>query len=949
MAGRNEDCPCGSRKKFKSCCLPKLRIANLQYRKNIDAICPDMPSAAKGWAALGLFHFYKKEYQNALISIKIALNLYNECAELWSTLGIILETLGEQVEAEVALKKSIAINPNLSVAWYNLGVLQEEMVNYTESIISLKKAIELNPRNFIALTSISHVATKVQNENALDYAKKATEYGPEYSPAWEALADIYVEKENYEEAIRNRRKAIEINPENPHCWYNLGRDLIHIKKPLEAIEAIKKTLGLDKDFENAWVLLGVAYEDLSDLKGAEEVFKQVLDRNPKNLDALGNLSGILFEQKKFKEALDLSEKARTINPQDPNLHLNCATILNHLEKYDEAEQVSKKAIEIDQNFTNAWVILAVSLQKKGDLDGSFKACQTALKLSSNSPDVLNDVGNVLGDLGKFNEAEETISRAIAINPLDYGYWNNLGFARIQAGDSKSKEEAFEDYKAARDAFEEAYRICPIRPDYVINIGLLSMRMGDFKKWKKFLFDGLALLDKNPPSAEELIIWTFSILHYLQDLPDLSFNELTPYFQKAFLSCIKFHKERMKNRTEYEMPSPLKMIIKWYGWQIAAIARNLKQQGIGTFPSEEFKELFKILFKSIEEYKEFSPDQALTCRTFWIFIQQILQLHQLNVTNARNQFARALQDFDYDLSHLALSDGPKHVFQELKDLLNNVNIILMKCDDADKFAQELEKVNEIVSRYIKACLDVEYPFPLLAIITKSTLEHELAFLRMRKTYLQMLPLESSLKKTPSMMLTLGNEIKPFRERILKGMLQSLPALEQDSAIRDHVKNQGRKILECYFRDHFGQFYLAMGITSQNKDFNTDIESPTKKGGESDIQISDKGCGEQVTISTKVWKRDFDKNPPIEQLLEDMGSLEHFGILIMINPGKNPILKKLIQELILNHPNIEKGTMKYESLPNSEQTILTATYNHQNQKKQVYFFIIDLLNMMKVEKS
>jgi tetratricopeptide (TPR) repeat protein len=156
--------------------------------------------------------------------------------------------------------------------------------------------------------------------------------------------------------------------------------------------------------------------------------------------------------------------------------------------YESAEKVIKEALDIDPNYSDAWRLLA-SIYHTGMYNFSLRsyeegiplgieAAQKAVKLDSNSGDnfitlaslqelswdfeesainsnkaieldpynaiIIGTVANMT--YGDIQKSVELLKRSIAIDPLVYVNYYNLGFAYYKLGEIEKAEEAFETFK-----------------------------------------------------------------------------------------------------------------------------------------------------------------------------------------------------------------------------------------------------------------------------------------------------------------------------------------------------------------------------------------------------------------------------------------------------------------------------------------------------------------------
>ncbi|HDL1261380.1 TPA: type IV pilus biogenesis/stability protein PilW [Mannheimia haemolytica] len=88
--------------------------------------------------------------------------------------------------------------------------------------------------------------------------------------------------------------------------------------------------------------------------------------------------------------------------------------LAYLEQNDfpKAKQNIDKALAHDEKDYLPYSVLAYYYQQTGDAENAEKAYQTALKLSQNRPDVLNNYGTFLCKQGQFQQAYQQFEQSV---------------------------------------------------------------------------------------------------------------------------------------------------------------------------------------------------------------------------------------------------------------------------------------------------------------------------------------------------------------------------------------------------------------------------------------------------------------------------------------------------------------------------------------------------------
>ena len=96
--------------------------------------------------------------------------------------------------------------------------------------------------------------------------------------------------------------------------------------------------------------------------------------------------------------------------------------LNDLIKYYQTKQydnAEKLAVSITKEFPKhpfTWKVLAAALKQNGRIDESLVASQKSVELNPQDAEAYYNLGIVMQDLGKLDEAEANYKKAIALKP-----------------------------------------------------------------------------------------------------------------------------------------------------------------------------------------------------------------------------------------------------------------------------------------------------------------------------------------------------------------------------------------------------------------------------------------------------------------------------------------------------------------------------------------------------
>jgi Flp pilus assembly protein TadD len=221
------------------------------------------------------------------------------------------------------------------------------------------------------------------------------------------LGSTYWQMGDVESAEREWREALKVAPQYSNTWSSLG--LVYLKKQQysEAIEYYRKAIEFDPDNPDAHLYLGVTYMDTHSLELAEPELRKAVSLFPSNSNAR-NALGKLY--------LDEGRSA-------------------------EAEEQFRQSVEIEPNIMG-YGRLGLIHWRGGDVKLAEQEWREALRLAPNDSSILNNLGLVCTNQGRYTEAVSFFRRAIELKPDDPSPHLNLGIAYGKTGQNASAETEF---------------------------------------------------------------------------------------------------------------------------------------------------------------------------------------------------------------------------------------------------------------------------------------------------------------------------------------------------------------------------------------------------------------------------------------------------------------------------------------------------------------------------
>ncbi len=248
-----------------------------------------------------------------------AINAMNE--------GVKAERNNNTAQAEAQMKQAVELDPTYGKAYYELGKLylkQGKLVDaekafrgatehmgeeknadysyqlgqvimqeadkpettaaareskYAEARAALEEAIKLNPGHHQAYYRIGKAHERLDEPVAADAAyRKAIEIRPDFSPAFVALGNMYIDYGHANVGQAVLETGTKVNEKDAHMWNGLGRAQLALNKPQDAVEAFTRAKVLDPSMIDVLYGLGKAYAELRQPKEAIENLQAFLQR-----------------------------------------------------------------------------------------------------------------------------------------------------------------------------------------------------------------------------------------------------------------------------------------------------------------------------------------------------------------------------------------------------------------------------------------------------------------------------------------------------------------------------------------------------------------------------------------------------------------------------------------------------------------------------------------------
>ena len=152
-----------------------------------------------------------KRFERAQKHFEAAIKKNPNLSEAHYNYAVMLAVQNKLQEARESFETALQINPFYADAHSNLGTVLERQEDRAQALFHYRKAVENNPNHRLAHFNLSRFAREQGNDRAtIEHLLKTVSVDDEKTPVFMlALADAYVEVEDYENALRYARRAKE--------------------------------------------------------------------------------------------------------------------------------------------------------------------------------------------------------------------------------------------------------------------------------------------------------------------------------------------------------------------------------------------------------------------------------------------------------------------------------------------------------------------------------------------------------------------------------------------------------------------------------------------------------------------------------------------------------------------------------------------------------------------
>lgn len=271
-------------------------------------------------------------------------------------------------------------------------------------------------------------------QKALHYYDLSTQAEPDYPQPYLARAQLYEKASQFFFMLRELERLEQTGYESAAMYSKLGSAYVLVKDEEKAKRSFSRAKELDSSDKTAGYFLALFAEGEKDYASAARYLRETADFQT---DAGKWLQTAFYEQQggDGAAALRTLEEGRKRFPKNVELGYFYALALQDENQCRRAAGVLEEVLESNPDYENARLAYAFALECAGKYK---KMERQLLLLTEKDPDnaaAYNLWGFSLAERGvRLDEAQEYITRALALKPGDRSFADSLAWTYYQKGD-----------------------------------------------------------------------------------------------------------------------------------------------------------------------------------------------------------------------------------------------------------------------------------------------------------------------------------------------------------------------------------------------------------------------------------------------------------------------------------------------------------------------------------
>jgi tetratricopeptide (TPR) repeat protein len=369
-------------------------------------------------------------------------NDLNQAIHYWKMVAT-LQTFSPQVHLQLATllfqaqklddaiseyRKVLDLQPDNPKSFYGLAEVYEAKHDTTQAIDLYRRYLKLDPVNKqVRGKLIALLYQTGRKDEAMSQAGTFSMLAPDDLEAKKRLGALYLSSGDYPQAESVFISYLEADPDDPQVHFFLGRIALEKEDFNRAKSEFETTVALSDSVLDGWINLAMVYLRQDSTQRAIQIYQQARGKVRDDSYLLYMIGNVYAQKQNYDSALVYLSKASDKSPHETQILFSLGSVYERNGDFDQSVAIFERLLRIDSTNAQALNYLGYMFAEKGiRLEESLDMIQKALESDPNNAAYLDSYGWVLFRLGRLEEAEIQIKKALDAVSTDSIIHEHLG-------------------------------------------------------------------------------------------------------------------------------------------------------------------------------------------------------------------------------------------------------------------------------------------------------------------------------------------------------------------------------------------------------------------------------------------------------------------------------------------------------------------------------------------
>jgi tetratricopeptide (TPR) repeat protein len=257
----------------------------------------------------------------------------------------------------------------------------------------------------------------------------------------QTLATLHVRAARYAEAREVLERAVAAEGPRAPLLIELARTAIKLRDYTGALGYLAHARTLEPENATIHFLFGMVCVEQNLVREAYESLKKAVALDPDNALVNYAMGAVATHRHEPSEALPYFEKYVRLKPDDPRGHFALGAAWFYSNQFDEARPELERAARSAETATGAHYFLGRIARQANDLVTARREIEWALALNGNLPDAWAELGLIQIRAQQYQQAEQSLAKALSIVPDHYAASVNLATLYARTQDPRREAQA----------------------------------------------------------------------------------------------------------------------------------------------------------------------------------------------------------------------------------------------------------------------------------------------------------------------------------------------------------------------------------------------------------------------------------------------------------------------------------------------------------------------------